>query len=554
MVTIIELGFKKKMEISMKKILLSLICVFTLVGFASADQMVEITSDDIILLEPGFSTFVKQKLPFYKEKLINLEKPLKTRHLVVEFTDFNGFYKAIRTYFRRTETLNTNIDDFNKEVLEKREKIFEEPGLSSSRAIELILSYKFLKKNIIHSENTIQALNDDMDTLFFVLKRKKITATKTDVATQKNLRSYLGFMVNSFQDLKEEKIDFVKFEDNLKSNLELLKEKDLVKAKLMSNYFFNTGLEVSGTFHLMTEIKSKVNYVFGVIKNIYNFELYVMENKQRTIATWLGTLISIAILVVVFFVIKSTAKKLISDEGIFFMVTTLTNYIIAITIFIILLNGVGMDPTKITYVISALSVGVGFGLSTIISNFIAGIIILVERTILVGDKIKLSDGTVATVERIGIRSSIIRTTLDNDVIVPNTDLINKEVTNLTYKKFAITRNPIPFTVNPDVDFEKLKKVAIESAIKTLGGRDKIVTGEPDVKVTELVAGQLGCVLLVFIDNRDNYIPNRAFKTDLLKAFTDAEIEIFMAPVTAIEIVNDKLDLVTEIKNTAVGSA
>lgn len=537
----------------MKKLFVSLVYLLIVIGYTSAADMVEITSNDIILLEPGFSTFVKQKLPFYKEKLINLEKPLKIRHLIVEFSTFDQFFKTIRTYFRRTRTLNNNIVEFNKEIMDIRDDIFKEQGLSSSKAIELILSYKFLQKNIAHSENSVQVLKDDLDILFFVLKRKKLAVKDADVDVYKDLRSYVGFMVNGFKDLKEKKIEFDTFQNSITSKLEQVKEKDVEKAELMRQYFFKAGLEISGAFDLMTEIGNKASYAVNLIKKMYNFELYVMENKLRTVATWLGTLISIGLMIIIFFVVKSTAKKLISDVGIFFMVTTLTNYVVAISIFIILLNGIGMDPTNITYVISALSVGVGFGLSTIISNFIAGIIILVERTILVGDKIKLPDGKVATVERIGIRSSIIRTTLDNDIIVPNTDLINKEVTNLTYKKNSVTRNPIGFTVNPDVNFDKLKRVAIESAIKTLGGKDKVVKGEPEVKVTELVAGQLGCILLVYIDNRENYIPDRIFKTDLLKAFTDNEIEIFMAPVSAIEVVNDKIELVTSVRNYTEGS-
>ncbi|MCP4754799.1 MAG: mechanosensitive ion channel [Proteobacteria bacterium] len=526
-------------------LLIILICIVWPMAAANADSMVEITSDDIILIEPAFSTFVKQKLPFYREKLINLEKPEKIRHLNVEFSSFPQFYRAIKAYFRRKGNLTENIGEFNKEALEIREQIFLEPGLSSSRAIEMILSYKFLKKNIGHSQKTIDVLEKDLDTLFFVLKRSEARANVEKVT---DFRSYIGYLMDNLHDLKKEKIDFGTFETNIKDSYDNVPKEDEKKASQFQKRFLRTGIEVSGVFHFATEVENKINYAWNLLKQIYNFELYVMENKQRTIASWVGTVFSVVLLWLVYFVVKIVTGRLISDEGITFMITTLTNYVVAIGIVIVLLNGIGLDPTNITYVISALSVGIGFGMSTIVSNFIAGIILLVERTILVGDKIKLEDGTIVEVERIGVRSSIINTLQDNDIIIPNTDLINNKITNLTYKKRSVTRNEISFTVNPDVDFQTLKKVAVESAIGSLGGKDKVVEKEPDVKVIELATGQLGCMLQVFVDNKNNFIPDAVFKTDLLTAFMKNEIGIFMAPVTEVEIINERKEYQAALKS------
>jgi potassium-dependent mechanosensitive channel len=78
----------------------------------------------------------------------------------------------------------------------------------------------------------------------------------------------------------------------------------------------------------------------------------------------------------------------------------------------------------------AFTVGVGFGLQTVINNFVCGLILLFERPIKVGDVIQI-DTDVGEVRRIGIRACIIRTTDGSEVIVPNGSIIANKVTNWT---------------------------------------------------------------------------------------------------------------------------
>src|SRR6201998_2557149 len=78
----------------------------------------------------------------------------------------------------------------------------------------------------------------------------------------------------------------------------------------------------------------------------------------------------------------------------------------------------------------AFTVGVGFGLQTVINNFVCGLILLFERPIKVGDVIQI-DTDIGEVRRIGIRACIIRTTDGSEVIVPNASIIANKVTNWT---------------------------------------------------------------------------------------------------------------------------
>jgi potassium-dependent mechanosensitive channel len=90
----------------------------------------------------------------------------------------------------------------------------------------------------------------------------------------------------------------------------------------------------------------------------------------------------------------------------------------------------GVEITKFAVVIGTLGVGIGFGLQNVVNNFVSGLILLYERPIRVGDLIEV--GSVSgTVLRIGIRSSTVATGTGAEVVVPNGDLISKELTNWT---------------------------------------------------------------------------------------------------------------------------
>src|SRR5690606_10601527 len=102
-------------------------------------------------------------------------------------------------------------------------------------------------------------------------------------------------------------------------------------------------------------------------------------------------------------------------------------------IFLVLLQIMGINLTALAVFGGALGVGLGFGLQAIASNFISGIIILLDRSLMVGDYIELEDGKAGTIREMNMRSTVLETFDGKDIVVPNEKFITATFTNWTHK-------------------------------------------------------------------------------------------------------------------------
>lgn len=136
--------------------------------------------------------------------------------------------------------------------------------------------------------------------------------------------------------------------------------------------------------------------------------------------------------------------------------------------FILAVVASGVPLDKITIVISAFGIGIGFGLQNIVNNLVSGLILAFERPVQIGDIIEV-DSRSGTITEIGIRSSRIATADGAEVIVPNGDLISHHVINWTLSN-SNRRVELVISVAYGADIEKVKDVLLSS----LTGRDDIM--------------------------------------------------------------------------------
>jgi small-conductance mechanosensitive channel len=131
-----------------------------------------------------------------------------------------------------------------------------------------------------------------------------------------------------------------------------------------------------------------------------------------------------------FFLEEEAFPRMQLRRGVGNAIATLLQYTILLFGFALALSAAGMDFTRVALFAGAFSVGIGFGLQTVVNNFVSGLILLFERPIQIGDMVEV--GTLCgEVRRIGARSSTVRTFDGAEVIVPNANLITEPVVNWT---------------------------------------------------------------------------------------------------------------------------
>jgi small-conductance mechanosensitive channel len=190
-----------------------------------------------------------------------------------------------------------------------------------------------------------------------------------------------------------------------------------------------------------------------------------------------------------------------------YTVSRLTHYVIIILAIVIALSSIGLDFSNLALVAGALSVGIGFGLQSIVNNFVSGLIILFEHSLRVGDYIELDTGLTGTVKSINVRSTLINTNDNIDIVVPNSEFVTTRLTNWTLGERTL-RVRIPFGVAYGSDKDLVRQAALEAAAEVPCTLTNMKGREPDVWLVDFGDSSLNFLMLVWVNRQGAKRPTR----------------------------------------------
>ena len=194
---------------------------------------------------------------------------------------------------------------------------------------------------------------------------------------------------------------------------------------------------------------------FQQLSQLFNTQLFPLGNTSITprllvsLSVWL-TLIFFTIGLVKRFLKRHLLAGIDANNR--EAIATLVSYGVGIIAIFIAVQYTGINLSSLGIILGGLGVGIGFGLQHIADDFISGLILLFERTLKVNDLIELDDyrfqGLVGRITEVNLRSTIIRTLDDGDVVIPNSQIINNRVLNWSHRT-SIARLKIPVGVSYD---------------------------------------------------------------------------------------------------------
>jgi len=202
------------------------------------------------------------------------------------------------------------------------------------------------------------------------------------------------------------------------------------------------------------------------MSGIFDQRLFSIGDTPVTIAS----LVVAILLVVGSFLLGRLSQKLVSHKllartnlsvGVRYVLGRFTGYLVLFLGIAIALQTLGIRATTLAAFGAALGVGIGFGLQDIVKNFVAGLILLVERPFQVGDRIEI-DKVGAEVVEIRARATILRTNDDVHLIVPNARFINETVVNRTFGR-PIYRLHVPVLVAFGADPAAVEEALLDAA-------------------------------------------------------------------------------------------
>ncbi len=263
------------------------------------------------------------------------------------------------------------------------------------------------------------------------------------------------------------------------------------------------------------------------IQELLAFEIFHWGSEKNPMILTVGLLLFVVIIFIITTVLlqlirKVVTKKLLDDDKAKFVsIFSFSKYFVYIIVILTTLDSIGFNITAIFAASTALLVGVGLALQTLIQDVISGVFILIDQTVHVGDIVEI-DGKIGRVDEIKLRTTR-ATTIDNKVlIIPNHKYLTSTLFNWT-QNGSMTRESITVGVAYDSDIELVEKLLIEIA---LSNASIIEDPPPTVLFTDFGDSSLNFKLIFTM--RDSFMastPKSEIRFEIVRLFREHHISI-----------------------------
>jgi small-conductance mechanosensitive channel len=262
------------------------------------------------------------------------------------------------------------------------------------------------------------------------------------------------------------------------------------------------------------------------ISHVFQYKLFEINRTSIT----LSSVIMFVIVITVFYFLSRLLQRVLFykiltrlriDKGTQYTMSRVSHYIIMVIGGLFAFQFIGIDLSGLAVIVGLLSVGIGFGLQNVTSNFIAGLILLFERPIKVGDRVTVGH-TEGNVIAINMRSTTIRSLNNISIIVPNSEFVSSQVINWSHgdpKVRLVVDVGVSYNSDLDKVIRSLHEVAEESP-------NVLKHPEPDVLFSSFGDSSWNMKLRVWLENPENYYKILSdINCAIVRKFRENNIEI-----------------------------
>ncbi len=375
-------------------------------------------------------------------------------------------------YKKELNILGKNLNFINNNLLQYEEKLFKK-----LKNIKLDTDYAGKQINywnnlLLRKQKEYEKLKIDLQKWQILNNSKNIQLMQRYIQINKEKQKKIyknlidDYLIIWFDKLRNKDKHIF---DLTKTIINYAQNTDKIYANSLNSIMFDFEKFAFGKKIFFYESKNGLKILLQKMNLFFDYPLFKVSNKTITPLDFFGMLI----IIIIGWIIGKYYKKLIYSirkkyDVSYSTATLLANigyYFILTLTFLIALKSVGLNLSSLAIIAGALSVGIGFGLQNIVSNFVSGIILMFEKSIKIGDYIEIDNNTRGEVIDITMRSTIIKTNDNINLIVPNQNLIQNNVINWTMED-DIVRFKIPFGVAYGSRVDKVEEVVLESIEKS----------------------------------------------------------------------------------------